>query len=339
MHQKYNLSQNARGVWEIRWRAPDENGQPRSQRHSTRATDLPTAQAYLRAFARERSAALVELTEPTIESLIEAYLDNANERGVRSSQAYNLAPIRRALGGFQVRDLDDATLTTYRRSRLSQLSSGSVRRQLGALRAVLNWAAKTGKIKRVEIPHIELPQDSQPRELWLNERQEEEFHARALAWPLKRVGLYVAIGLNTGARKEAIHELEWSRVDLGAGLIDFRRPGQRVTRKRRVATPINDRLRAVLEGVPENERWGRVVGNADIRGCLQTFRRSTPWPWVTSHVFRHTFITLSLRAGMPVWTVAQMVGDTPEMIGRHYGHHEADWHLKEAANLRFRKTP
>ena len=74
----------------------------------------------------------------------------------------------------------------------------------------------------------------------MEELPEAKFLELALAWRVPRVGRFVAIGLNTGARKEAIEELVWDRIDMKARRIDFRDPGSgSVTNKRRVLVPIS----------------------------------------------------------------------------------------------------
>lgn len=335
----YYLAVNRRGIWEIRWTERDtERGQSRSQRASTGQTERSAAEAYQAQWLRARAEAITTLAKPTVGECIDAYLADCGERGVHDSQRKVLAAVRRALGALRPGDLRGEPLQGYRRSRGLTVSASTVARELSALTAALNWAGHEDKgamIEARDVPRILKPRIVRAERRWLNEDEEVEFHRLALGWPRTRVGMYVALGLNTGARKEAIEELSWDRVDLRAGLVDFRVPGERLTNKRRVPAPINDRLRAVLEGVPERLRWGRVVGNGNVRGGYDAFRRATPYPWVSSHIMRHTFVTLGLRAGIGIWEIAQMVGDNPDIISRHYGHHLADWKLKEAANKRF----
>jgi integrase len=175
-----------------------------------------------------------------------------------------------------------------------------------------------------------------PEKKFLDEVCEEKFLAMALAWRVPRVGRFVAIGLNTGARKEAIEELVWDRIDMKARRIDFRDPKRKVTNKRRVLVPICDRLFPVLDAIPVAERWGRVIDAVDMGASFKKFVETTPWPWVTSHTMRHTFITLALRAGTSLFDVSQLVGDTYATLEAHYAHHQADSALDRAANRRFR---
>lgn len=46
-------------------------------------------------------------------------------------------------------------------------------------------------------------------------------------------------------------------------------------------------------------------------------------PDVTPHVLKHTAITWMLWKGIPIWEVARIVGTSPLMIERVYGHHQS----------------
>lgn len=340
MHPQSRLAlNNDTGLWEIRYTLRDAAGQPHGRKAGTGTSDKNEAEKYYFQWLKTWDDAADGLASPNVAEIIDAYLKDCHRRGVRNSQDYSLGGVlKKELGKYQPQDLSGKPIKKYKEEIRADVSPSTVRRELGALMAAFHWAAhpeKGNMIKEADVPKLLLPQAKHKPRRFLTEEQEEDFLARASKWHLDRINIYVAIGLNTGARKEAIKELLWNRVDLKTGLIDFRVPGARETKKRRVVAPINVRLRPILEAVPVDERVGQVAMCGDIRGAFETFVASTPYPWVTSHIMRHTFITLSLRAGVEIWEVAQMVGDTPEMITRHYGHHQADWRLHNAANKRF----
>ena len=149
------------------------------------------------------------------------------------------------------------------------------------------------------------------------------------------LGLFVAIGLDTGARHEAIMGLTWERVDLERGLINFRDPKMRETKKRRVSSAHHSkRLAPVIElarlDAPRPARgwradWAGVRLRHDPRALVWVPAGvSRQWAWVSPHVLRHTFITLGLRSGMSVWDVAGIAGASPTMVQQTYGHHSTD---------------
>ena len=190
--------------------------------------------------------------------------------------SYVLTQVRHLLGHYTVEQLTDARLQDYQTRR--GVSAGSIRRELGGLSTVLRWAAKKKLIAAVSVPEFELPAAAGPRVKFLDRDQEQWFWDQAMAWgtshrahtPLessRRVALFVALGLETAARRGAIYDLTWDRVDLAQGTIDYRVPGRRVTKKRRVLVPISDRLAPVLEAAwleapkdVDGRATGRVLG-------------------------------------------------------------------------------
>jgi integrase len=207
---------------------------------------------------------------------------------------------------------------------------------------VLRHAAKAKLIKVDDVPYMELPPPVAPKDLWMNEQQEAEFYALALGFSyrnpqtkgrLSKVTRFVCIALDTAQRKTAIFKLKWSSVDFAAGLIDFRLPG--ATSKKQSVVPISIRLRPMLERA-YRERVSEYVldSQADISSRYDEFAAGRGYGWVTPHTLRHTAATLMLRAGVPVWDVAGVLGNSPSMVERVYGHHAPE-HLRAAVDKRF----
>ena len=59
--------------------------------------------------------------------------------------------------------------------------------------------------------------------------------------------------------------------------------------------------------------------------------------WVTPHVLRHTYGSLAAMAGVPLWDVSKVMGDTITTIEAHYLHLTPD-HLRAAVNFRTRSA-
>lgn len=333
---------NAQGYWELRWseRAEDGSGW-RSKRVSTRTHDRDQAEAFRREYltAQQDTARRPGGPVPTVGDIIDEYLRGRADVG--DSQKLVLARVRRALGGLVLAELNEPRLAAFAAGR--GISGPSLRRELGALIAAINRAVKTRAVRPEDVPYIELPPMGAPRDLWLDETQEAEYYALAMdnskgSSRLTRVTRFVALALDTAARKEAIHELTWDRVDLARGLVDFRVPGQVQTNKRRVPIPVSDRLAPVLARAYED--WVRegkpdpyVIGQGDIRSAFETWRETTPYPWATAHVLRHTWATLAARAGVPIWQIAGVLGDDPRTVEKNYLHHCPE-HLRDAVNRR-----
>jgi site-specific recombinase XerD len=140
-------------------------------------------------------------------------------------------------------------------------------------------------------------------------------------------------------------------VDKAQGLIRFdlapavRNGSSQVTgkrtKKRRVPVPIADWLRPVLEQA-QRESVGPLVldTDADVRrglewACIAAARQhgNARFKEVTPHVLRHTAATHMTRAGVPLWEVAGVLGDTMATVQRVYAHHCPE-HLRAAVGHR-----
>ncbi|MBI5119817.1 MAG: site-specific integrase [Rhodospirillales bacterium] len=229
-------------------------------------------------------------------------------------------------------------------SKTKVASDNTTRRELAVLRAAINWCQTEGYV--VQAPSVWLPDRPQARERWLT-REEAAKLIRA-ARQLERAKTYlprfIMLGLYTGARKEAILGLQWQsntvggRVDLERGLIDYRKPGQAQTAKRRTAIPVPPRLQNALRAARKTTRQyvlefqGQPIG--DMKKAFAAAARAAGLRDVTPHTLRHTAVTWLVQGGVSLWEVAQWVGMSVEMIERVYGHHAPDRFAKVLAAQR-----
>jgi integrase len=331
-----DLVLNNSGYWKLKLPAErGEDGKWRSRSRSCGTKDFAEAQAFKHAFVTMNSTPPGQVT---IGNLIDAYQDHARDRGVTAAQFWVLKPVSVLLGSYRPEDLTLDLQRAYSKQR--KVSPGSLRRELGALRTVLNWAIKHKKLDRAQNSFIELPDQPSARKVWLNEVDEARLWSiaaedRDSQGRLGLAGLFVCLALGTGARSGAIYALTWDRVDLTTGKIDFRVPDERETRKRKVSTVINTRLLSVLRCARADYPFSRKVLSHAIRYRLENFLKQHGFEHVTPHVFRHTFVTLSLRAGTAIWDVAELAGMSANMVQKVYGHHVADDRLRAEANRRF----
>jgi len=324
------------GVYEARWSV--HNGTRWVQRtKSLKTRNLEDAKIALAALSMGGTAPVKK--DHTVAELIDLYVEyHVEEQGIGPTQRFSLQPIRAGLGTLHPRDITPEHLKLYRRGYRVGMKDETIRRELGALSAVLNWAVKTGTLSG-QLPHIPLPPKGQPRRVFLTEEQEAVFYAHAMGDSvgkrrLSRLTLFVGLALDTAARKEAIQDLTWDRVDLGANMIDYRNPALPETNKKRAVVPISTRLAPLLHRA-KSESVGRyVVGFKDIRRTFDRWVAFTPYPWVTPHDMRRTWATLAVRAGVPLWEVAQVLADDPETVARHYAVHVPGY-LSGAVNKRW----
>lgn len=347
------LAQNRSGYWEIRWTERDETGRARTRTYSCRTKDRRLAEDAHRAFL-DAARAVGGLTAGgdgalvLVRDVLSRYIADHVElnRGGSASQKWALRPVLDYMGNWSLDDLSSNSLRDYRRFRERQVAGSTVRRELGALRAAMAWAGRTGVTPSGwSLPHVDLPPPGDARENCLTESEAARVWDAAVqrfrgagAFPARRIGLFVCIALDTAARSAAIEGLTWDRVDMGRGVIDFREPGRLRSKKRRVPVPMSDRLRVVMQEAWDrrNERGGPgdlfVLGHGgSTRKAFERFVAGLGLPDCTRHDLRRTWATLKARKGVPLWEIAGVLGDTVETVTRHYAHHSPDF-LRGAVN-------
>lgn len=221
-------------------------------------------------------------------------------------------------------------------------SNGTARRELGVLRAAINYAHAEGRLTRTVAVH--LPEGAQPRDRWLTRNEAASLLLATLREPRVRLylPLFILIGLYTGARKEAILSLRWSQVDLAAGRIDFNAPGARRTNKRRSRIPIPAKL---LPHLRRARLCGTEIGFVihengvrlkDVKKGFASACRRAKLEGVSPHILRHTCATWLMQAGVSIWDASGFTGMTVETLQRVYAHHHPD-HLRDPADALSRR--
>jgi integrase len=320
------LRANSRGSWEIHYSEPKANGPGwRTKVVSTRTRDYTEAQRFLDQFierALELENPSVAADQLTVEDVCREYLLS------RPQQALSLALVRKHLGHVRIVDITPTLVERFRQA-FGGYKNNTLRRRLGALKAAINLARKTGKIN--VLPYIDLPRPGVGRTVWMTKAQltmvwdkvQElaENNPGPVTHALK-VFVYLAM---FGPRREAIRELTWDRVDFEHRTLNFKNPDREETKKRRPICPLNDQnVRQLKEwwlaaGCPVS---GRVIAISDdtLKNHFRAFMADLGLPWVTSHVFRHTKATHMLMDGETIHNVALWLADTVDTIEKTYSH-------------------
>jgi len=332
------LRQNAQGFWQIHYSEPAEDGRWRSKTFSTRTQDFPAAQAALTDWLTQAQQQKVTALGPqkhTIGSLIDLYLEAVDPRRNKAA-TYTLRTVRQILGNLEPRELDQQVIRNYISVRVNQrdgggVKDGTLRRELSAMLTAINHAIDQRIISSLDGPaKLKLPANSPPRLRYLSHDEEPKFWATAQAKG-GQIALFVALGLDTAARRGAILGLTWDRVDLRTRLIDYRDPKIKASKKRRVVVPIGDRLMPVLEKTLEETGGHGPLFNSKLRAAYHNFTRQLEMEWVTPHVMRHTWASLAAIDGVPLYHIAKMLGDTIATVEKTYAHLAPD-HLHDIVN-------
>ena len=224
--------------------------------------------------------------------------------------------------GRTVADVHDATCKEYAKHR--GVAAGTLRRELGVLRTSINYAAKSNRLTRPAF--VWLPGKPEPREIWLPRPEAALLVRSCRQLPKARHHL----PLFTGRRKGAITSLRWRQVDLVNGTIDFRRPGEAETKKRRGKVRIHRKLLGHLRRAKARQNAGDLDfviqwGGGHVKDIAKSFASAVALSGidkhVTPHTLKHTCITWLLQAGVSIWDVADFVATSPRTIQEVYGHH------------------
>lgn len=339
-----NLHKNRRGIWEIRFSEKTPAGW-RSRTVSTGETDRAPAEEFLAGWLGAVTQAKNSAAAQTFDRLAELYLsDTAGQRASRG-QEFSLKFPREAFGRLAATDVTPEVLAQYRADRAagvfgrSPAKPGTLDKELRAVGTVFAHAVKVRALGAGDAPYIARPAPPPPRAVWLNETQEQELLALAAATSagqarLTRIHRFVWIALHTGSRRGAIERLRWEHVDFARGLIDFEAAQPSSRYKRRVMVPISSGLRPVLEQAHREAVSDWVLdGPGKLLDLFCAWVSQTPYPHVRPHDLRRTWATLSARAGVSLWEIAGVLGDSVEMVARVYAKHAPD-HLRSAVERR-----
>jgi len=254
-----------------------------------------------------------------------------------------------------IHDLDRAN--EIRDHVLQTIPINSAKRFIVALNACCNWAVKSGLItenpfygmaSEIKLPKSEKA-DNDINPFSLPERNQiiEAFKSNRY---YKIYAPLVEFLFNTGARPSEVIALQWKHVTSDLKFVSFEqavtvsekglavKQGLKTQEKRRF--PCNAKVQGILSSIkpedakpddllfpsPEgkyidfhnfrNRAWKTVLANLDI-----IYRK----PYQT----RHTFITLALENGLDAKDVARLVGNSPEIIYRHYAGNKRELFVPE----------
>lgn len=230
-----------RQCWEIQW---FEHGSRR--RVTTGTEDRGEAERQLADFLADQRPK--GPSHPAERYVSAALADYAQEHAPATTDPERIAYAIQALipfwGELTVGDIREATCREYANVRAA--SPGTIRKELGTLRAAINWDFRAGNVTAA--PAVWLPPRPEHKDRWLTRSEAARLlnAARGTQKGRLHLPLFILIGLYTGARREAILSLRWPQVDLDRGLIDFNPPGRTRTKKGRPIIPIPRRLMTFL---------------------------------------------------------------------------------------------
>lgn len=317
-------------IWRVCWTERGADGRSRKFTRSTRTSDKGEAEQWLTRF-REELARPSQPLQPTVSSILDGYL-HTKAGQVRDYRRLDLCArnLKRHLGWVEIDTLLPSHATRYTSQRTGQcVQPGTITQELRILRAALRWAQRERLVG--QIPGLEMPPATPPRDRWLTREEAERLIEAATA---PHVRLFIQLGLQTAARSGAILGLKWIEVDLERRVIDF---GRDAGNKRRGKVPLNDSLGEALHSAQMAAQTPYVIEFAGKRvvriekGFRAAVRRAGI-PHCSPHCLRHTAVTWAVQAGCSPAEVAAFAGHNVTTMWKTYAHHNPDW-LRNVAKV------
>lgn len=302
--------------WYVQWH---EGG--RSRRVTTRTASRDEAEAFLAAFRLAAASAPVD--DLTISGALEWYWTSyARDNTMKpSNTALGIRYLKPFFGDTPAASLTLEMQEAFVAHRRTQTGDESIRRDLSVLSAALHRAVKYKKL--AHCPPIHTLSPAPARERWLTRDEVAKLFWQLRGKRSRHVLLFCRLALYTGARTGAILDLTWDRVNFHTGLIDYRKPGRRVTKKRRTVTPMTRKVRRMLKHAKKHSRsthvisWAgeridrvakAVIANAEKVG-IEDFH---------PHVLRHTFASWAVHKRVSIYTVGKALGQTVASTTERY---------------------
>jgi len=333
--------------WHIRWY---ENGKRQqvptgipvgSEVYSGDPEEDPQARAIE---IRRALTARAEVARPTAEFLITDALDLYGRAVARDPEIVDKARIGYALdalapfwAGKTISELKGKSLCqAYARAReRAGVSTGTVRRELGALKTALRHCWQEGLLPGA--PFVWLPKRPQQKEKWLTRDQVAKLlrAARKDGAARKFLPWFILIAVYTGTRPGAVLGLKklpstdsgW--IDLETGMLHRRGTGARETNKRQPPVPLPPALLAHLRRRAPRVKSHWVEWNGrpieKLRHSFKSAAIAAGVEWATPHCLRHTAITWALQDGVTVHEVEGFYGVASDTMKRVYAHHHPDY--------------
>jgi len=361
-----------RGRWYIQW---SEGG--RTRQRSTGTADRGEAEAQLAEFLRERgrSQRPIGPRDPSGFPIADALTLYGEEQAPNAADTarigYAIGALLPFWGERMVGDITRETCRGYGRER--DKAPGTIRRELGTLRAAINYAKEEGRLTYV--PTVHLPPKPDGNDRWLTRSEAAALlNAARTGHPSTRtyLPLFIVIAIYTGARKSAILELRWPQVNLELERINFNPAGRTRTAKGRARQPINPRLLTFLRLARRRgsdlgyvlHRDGAQLGSMkrafnvacvaaglsrpvmvagvddDGKACmvpkLDDDGAVVLRHDISPHTLRHTCGTWLAQAGVPLDKIGGWLGHTDARTTQLYAHHHPDY-MEEARDALSRR--
>lgn len=302
-------------VWYVVWSEPGR----RSRRVSTRCEDRPGAERFLARWLAAQ-ASLTPEGPITCRVLSAAYLSEARERKVAYPKALEncLRHTDAAFGDLTPELVTPPVVRRYvARRQAAGVTNSTIDKELRIFRQTLKFGVREGWMS-VE-PKIRTPGGGAPRQRFL---LRSEFASIYLAASPLHLRTFLALAIDTLARGKAILALRWSDVDFERRIVWYP-PTSPGAVKRRVATPMSERLAVALEQAQAAALSDYVIEwrGRRVKSVRRAYERACKAAGVKDahkHDLRRSGASWAIQDGQSFDAVAALLGDSVEITRKTY---------------------
>jgi integrase len=286
--------------------------------------------------------------------LWEKYVDYKRPQAKPSTVVTTYRQVRRTIAKLPTDDPNEAV--AIRDWAIANLTIDAAKRFLTQITACCNWAVESGLLqtnafsgfaKKIKVPKGK----TEAEDIDPFTREERDLIIEAFRNNVQYYSYYTTLVqflFMTGCRPSEALALQWKHIGKGLATIRFEQAltdteeGLGIvaglkTQERRTF-PCNEQLQQVLQTQRQLAISNKADSSQDLRedlifpspkGGFINFHNFGQRGWAEIQVqcgmefrkayqMRHTFITLALAAGLSPQDVAKLVGNSPEMIYKHY---------------------
>ena len=261
-----------------------------------------------------------------VSDVLKRYRERVTETKKGSSvESYRIRALERSwFGEIEFKNLDSRHVADYRDQRLSEVTSGTVLKELGLLSVIINTAISEWGLRSLignnPVSGTNKPRAPRPR----NRRLEDDELKRLLkacSSPLFRAVILFAI--ETGMRRGEILSLTWENVYLEKRYVHL--PDTKNGDSRDV--PLSPQALELLRELPRNIRGDQVVFPIHYEALKSAWRRACDRAGISNlrfHDLRHEATSRFFEKGLNVMEVAAITGHKDLRMLQRYTHLRAE---------------
>ncbi len=206
----------------------------------------------------------------------------------------------------------------FKASRLEKVKPATVNKEIGLLKHLLNLAVEWGYLYENPARKVKPLRENNMRLRYLANEEINRLVASASGY-LKPI---ITLAVNTGMRRGEIFNLKWSHVDLKNRFVEIIKSKNGDKR----VIPINKTLLEALHRLPRRidspyvfpGKKGKKL--TDVKKSFRTAMKKAEIEDFCFHDLRHTFASHLVMAGVPLLTVAELLGHKSIEMTKRYSH-------------------